>query len=91
MSRTMTLQAMAQAALDVQTACNLSGVAVTFGQVMLGLRALPECEGTEWANRHPIALLFADKIAELTGCYTGWQTITRAYDTCTKLAAGETV
>lgn len=86
-----TIKAMAQSALDVQTACNLSGVAQSFADVMMGLRRLPECAGTEWANRHPIAVLYATQITHLaTGGMIDGEfpqcAYTRAYAECARLA-----
>lgn len=67
----MTLQEAAQAALDVQNACNTSGVVHTFVQAMSAL--LVEANriggGTYWANQHPIAKLFVFKLADLAGMH----------------------
>jgi hypothetical protein len=59
----------AQQALDVQNACNLSGVVHTFSRVMTFLWDL-DLGGTDAVNTHPIARLYADKIAHLTGTQT---------------------
>jgi hypothetical protein len=61
----MTDKQIAQEALDVQDACNLSGVVHSFARVMSALseRGLD----TRAKNRHPAAVLFANKIADLTG------------------------
>ena len=63
-SRQRTLVELAQEAMHVQDACNLSGVALGFGRAMVDLRHL--LTGTEQLNTHPIAVLWADKIASLT-------------------------
>jgi hypothetical protein len=65
-----------QDALDVQSACNLSGVVHSFSRVISKLREEvnklgPECEpsspkGTDWVNSHPICRLYAEQIAFLT-------------------------
>lgn len=60
-----TLAELAQEALDVQDACNLSGVAQAFGRAMSGLCS--HVPNTSTRNTHPIAVLWADKIAHLTG------------------------
>lgn len=58
------LQLAAGHALDVQFACNLSGVVHSFSRVMSSLcKIKPD---TDWRNRHPIAVLFATQIASLT-------------------------
>lgn len=82
-----TIQQAAQAALDVQSACNLSGVARSFAEVMSLLRTLPECTGTEWANTHPVARLFAEQIAHLT-MLNDQDGYSKAYGECERLAKG---
>lgn len=71
----MTLKEAAQSALDVQDACNLSGVVFTFAQVMQTL-----CDvdakyhmSTSWKNTHPIVTLFLEQLANLNG-YKGTTT-----------------
>lgn len=59
----MNLQQAAQMALDVQCACNLSGVVRSFARVM---DAIPP-GSTDERNKHPIAILFATQIAYLSG------------------------
>ena len=63
----MTIQEAAKMALDVQNACNLSGVVRSFAEVthVLWLEASKLEKGTDWVNQHPISVLFADKIASL--------------------------
>lgn len=64
-----TMKELAQEAIDVQDACNLSGVVHAFSRAMTCL-----CEmgmGTNERNTHPIAVLFSDKIASLTGSAAG--------------------
>ena len=61
---------LAREALLVQDACNLSGVVLGFGRAVVRLRAILEVEGTistEAVNRHPICVLWANKIESLTG------------------------
>ena len=59
-----TLKQLAQEALDVQNACNLSGVAHSFARAMTDL-ADHGIHG-DARNTHPISVLWADKIAHLT-------------------------
>lgn len=61
--RQRTLTELAQEAMDVQNACNLSGVALGFGRAMIDLRHIVN----GMINTHPIAVLWSDKIASLTG------------------------
>ncbi len=79
------LRELAREALGVQDACNLSGVVHAFSRVMKALGDAPECTGTDWKNRHPIAILFASKIASLTGC-DDTQTFRHAYEAVAELA-----
>lgn len=64
----MTLQQAAQTALDVQDACNLSGVVRSFHTIVMEV-LWPEArklgKGTDWVNQHPIVSLFLDKLASL--------------------------
>lgn len=83
-----TLKSLAQEALDVQNACNLSGVAHGFARAMSELCSL--VPGTDARNCHPVAILWADKIAHLTGTQTfGNDVVTKAYDACYALAKSE--
>jgi hypothetical protein len=63
----MTYQELAQQALNVQDACNLSGVAHAFSSAMdvLWAEARKRGEGTDWINHHPIVSLFIDKLESL--------------------------
>ncbi len=71
-----TMKEMAQEALNVQDACNLSGVVHSFSRTITDLRLLLEKElGTDFStdklNRHPVCILFTSKIASLTGYEQG--------------------
>jgi len=72
-TRKLTMKEAAQMALDVQDACNLSGVVHSFSRVMsfLSDEANRTGKGTDWKNTHPIAVLFADKIADLSKSNNG--------------------
>lgn len=65
----MTDKEIAQEALDVQDACNLSGVVHSFSRIMSALSE--KGLGTDAKNTHPAAILFASKIASLTGSEHG--------------------
>lgn len=62
-----TLAQLAQDALDVQCACNLSGVVHGFSRAITELRELLPKAGTDEINQHPISILWSSKIASLTG------------------------
>jgi hypothetical protein len=80
----MTYKEAAQTALDVQDACNLSGVVYSFAKVMEAI-----CEesrrldsGTTWKNTNPIVTLFIDKLASLNGIqgFDSFRKVMDAYD-----------
>lgn len=77
----MTMKQLAREALDVQNACNLSGVVHGFSRAISHLRALLPDAGTDEINHHPICILWADKISSLTGTQAimSITTITAAY------------
>lgn len=85
----MTLKEAAQMAIDVQSACNLSGVIHSFSEVMnvLWEEAHKLGKGTDWVNEHPICRLFAEQIAHLTNKTDYY----KASDICEKIVAGETI
>lgn len=79
-----TLAQLAQEALDVQDACNLSGVARGFGRAMADLaRVVP----FDQRRTHPITVLWIDKLNDMTGRVDGFTAFSAAYDTCKTLAA----
>lgn len=73
----------AEQALNVQNACNLSGVVRSFHIIISSVRTRLGASGmggTEEINNHPACRLFADKIAHLTGTQSlGNDEVTRAY------------
>ena len=82
-----TLKQLAQDALNVQDACNLSGVAHGFSRFFDALSDLDPHMGTDAKNAHPIAKLWSDKIAHLTGTQTiGNDAVMAAYTEVRKLA-----
>lgn len=71
-------------ALDIQDACNLSGVVHTFSKT---LHELHEAGlDTKQIREHPISVLFADKIAHLTDTQSFsencGEVISKAYSEC---------
>ncbi len=88
------IKELAQMSLDVQNACNLSGVVRSYSGVLTDLWSHADAapgRGTNWVNQHPIAVLFADKIASLTGTQDLGRNdvISAGYAVVYKLAAGE--
>lgn len=66
-----TLKELAQESLDVQNACNLTGVAHGMARAIGELRDV--LGNWDEANVHPIALLWVDKLAQLTGYAQDYQ------------------
>lgn len=62
-----TLRELAKEALDVQDACNLSGVVHGWSRAITRLRELLGRVGTDELNSHPINVMWSDKCAHLTG------------------------
>ena len=56
-------------AILIQDACNLSGIVFAWGRVMKKICAMDDFAGmgTDWKNHHPINVLYASKVASLTG------------------------
>lgn len=79
-----TLKQLANDALAVQDACNLSGVVHSFSRAMSDLRDVVPGEGTAFYNRHPVAVLYANKIADMTGCES-LANFSAAFDACMAL------
>ena len=75
-----------QDALEVQDACNLSGVVHSFSKVMSSI--MGDASNTHDVNRHPIAVLYADKIASLAGVQSlSYDSgFSAAYDICCERA-----
>jgi hypothetical protein len=88
------IQDAARLALQVQDACNLSGVVRSFHEVLTET-LWPEARrlnmGTDWVNNHPISRAYADKIASLAGTQLDELAAGRAFDACYELAAGVSV
>lgn len=85
---TRTLQQLADEAIAVQDACNLSGVVHGFSRAITRLRELIGSEpdfSTDKLNHHPICIMWADKIADLSG-QRSMSACSAAQDTCYKLA-----
>jgi hypothetical protein len=71
-----TWKELAQEAINVQDACNLSGVVHSFSRTITEVRELLRAEGkesTDNINSHPVCVLFSSKIASLTGSESGME------------------
>ena len=78
------LAQLAQEALDIQNACNLSGVVHAWSRSISRLRELCPKEDTDFYNQHPISRLFADKCASLADPLN--QYTTDSYFACEEMA-----
>jgi len=67
-------------AVQVQDACNLSGVVHSMVEAMESVCDMANRlgEGTAWKNRHPVMVLFAAKVAHLAGL--GDSSLCEAYE-----------
>lgn len=77
-----TWKQLADDAISVQSACNLSGVAISFARVIREVRARLRSEGktdTDTINCHPICILWVDKMRSLTD-YMGEGKFASAYN-----------
>lgn len=81
---------LAQDAIDVQDACNLSGVVRGFVRAIDDLRKLMPTLDTSGVRYHPISVLWANKIADLTGSERD-MAFSHAYDWATKHSVADTV
>jgi hypothetical protein len=80
-----TLHELAKECLSIQSASNLCGLAQRFAKVMVELS--PHCpSGTDERNQHPIAQLWLEKMASLSGVKVGVGVPTRSYDIVFELA-----
>jgi hypothetical protein len=74
-----TLAQLATEALQVQDACNLSGVVHAWSRSIRRLREIRPELGTDAINKHPINVMFSDKVGHLTNsengswCADAWQ------------------
>jgi hypothetical protein len=86
---------LAQEAIDMQDACNLSGVVHSWHRSISDLRLHGRAHptlvtGTAWLNEHPINRLFASKVHDLTGMGLSESLqFGLAYEECKQLVASK--
>jgi hypothetical protein len=87
-----TLQDAAAAALQVQNACNLSGVVHDLDLILRDV-IWPEARtrgfGTDCVAKHAITTLFLDKLCSLNGLVTDSNRVHLAYAECRAIAASK--
>lgn len=87
----LVIKTLAQDAIQIQDACNASGIAHSLADVFVKLR---ECgiTSTVILNRHPIVRMYIYKLMSLAGIWSADQRITDdfkiAYDMCKALSEG---
>lgn len=81
------IQELAREALQVQDACNLSGIVLAWGRAICRLRQLIP-GGTDDINQHHINVLWADKVNDLTRARYG-DKFSQAYEWATNLTHEE--
>jgi hypothetical protein len=84
-----TMQDLVRNALQVQDACNMSGIARSFALDVARLRILIEGMpgfNSDMLSRHPVCVMWSSKIASLTGSEIGMR-FSRAYDWCQQVGA----
>jgi hypothetical protein len=74
-------------ALIAQDACNLSGVVIAFREIISKVwnESLNEGKGTQYVNEHPLCILYADKIADLSRS-KDFENYQKAYKECKRRA-----
>lgn len=84
-----TIQQLAQDALDIQDASNLSGVVHAFDRFITDLWAIARAEGkdTDWINSHPIVAMYLDKLSDLNHRKSETDFF-QVYEICTALSKG---
>lgn len=91
MAEERTLAYYAKEALDIQDACNLTGLVQGWARSAVEVKRLLEAAGiydTDKINRHPINIMWADKLADLSRSRST-TAYGAAHDQCTRLANGE--
>ena len=82
-----TLVQLAQEVLEIQDGSVLSGLVYAWGRSIGRLRSIFERESTSFINRHPINVLWADKMSSLTGA-TSVSNFMAAHDKVEAIAKG---
>jgi hypothetical protein len=87
----MTIKQAAQSALDVQNACNPSGVIHSLAEIVkdvLWPEAIRLGKGSRWVGQHPIVTMYLLKLSEMNGCgSTLHESYEPAEKACQELAA----
>lgn len=74
-------------ALMAQNGVNLSGIAKSFAELTTKLwQEAHACnKGTGWVNRHPLSVLYVDKMADLAGAGS-YENTSNAYEFALQMA-----
>jgi hypothetical protein len=84
-----TIKDVAEDALFIQNACNLSGVVLAFARAMEVLNEEKHRlnEGSDFVRFHPVTILFVNKLEDMTGSNYSLR-FGKAYDMCQALVNG---
>jgi len=76
------LSAWKKDAINVQNACNSSGVIHALSELVHDLWEIAgkDGHGTKWVNTHPLIILFLDKLNSLAGIQSNTDPIHAAYN-----------
>lgn len=85
----MTIKRAAEMAIISQNACNLSGVAHSFSEVITAVRQELGNPSTGEVNEHPVCKLFLFQMASLAGILTHHTGYSEAHAACVKLMEGQ--
>ena len=81
------LKELAKEAIEVQDACNLSGVIHAWDRAVVELRQLIPNQDTDFYNTHPINQMYASKVHDLTQMgLSDYDSFAGAYHDCKNLA-----
>jgi hypothetical protein len=78
-----TMHQLAKEAIDIQNACNLSGVIQTWSRSISALKELNPTMSTDELNHHPISVMYASKVGSMT---SDDEQFAEAYKRCCELA-----
>lgn len=83
-----TIEDLCKEAIDIQGACNLSGVVLSFSRAILRLRRIYIDEGTDFYNSHCVCVMYSSKISSLTNSESSLN-FSRSYEECIKIRDGK--
>ncbi len=93
----MSIKDAAKDALQVQDACNVSGVVLGFARAMEAvnaerwrLEAAGVPTGSDFVRHHPVVILWVNKLEDMVYSNSSLTRYSRAYEACNRLATART-